>query len=627
MGRTFLLLLACAVVLLGACGGETTVRYDLEVSFGLDGDGQGQDRDGGPLGGDGSDWWKGNPDGEDPGADGGEVSEADAGPDAILEERFEIVPLHDDSKPLELLTGDRFPIKAKVLDWAGFGPASGYELHFKVISSTPACSGDPCAVFSQPSAMTDKDGVAYLELRAGTLGDTLYTVELSGQRAEPVYLEVLVKNPPSGNLRVNLQYNGAVPVNSINLRVVKGFFSCTQFNAVNPWTAGLVGQKTVAGLASKPVFEDLPVAGNFVLFATAKGPTGHLTAAGCVDAIHVLPDDQAEFTDVTLNLYLLYLQSTGKYDTVNKFNFTGAIPGQAGQVVTLVVTVFTNPGKIVVDLVKTGISQVISPLITDLVFSLFEDELAKLVSKWLLNWEPLSGFFTVGEDLIQIVNNLELHSELNLTEKGAAQVVQGVQAWKGLRLYWRTGCPPEGDPGFVDCAAHDFSLEDLDNTDFPLDLVSGVFSGAVANFDQLVIESHVIELNYGKLILFVLNKMILPKVSSYDSLSELLHSLVNCEAIGNGFAGDVLEKIGVGRQVVINFCNDAENWIISPVEGWISSLAADSNLRLQGKCTLVDDNDDLFVDRLTSGQWWGKVETGSGEAKPFEGTFEASKKN
>jgi hypothetical protein len=623
MRRLLLVFAALALLCLGACGSDTTVRYNMDISSAGDTDGGSLPSDGGP-GGDGSDWWKEDPDGQAP---GDLAQEAGAGDAQALEERFEIVPLHDPDQPLELLTGDRVPIKAKVLDWGSFGPASGYELHFKVIASTPDCQGPDCAQFAQETALTDQAGVAYLELRAGLLGDTLYTVELSGQRAEPVYFQVLVKNPPSGNLRVNLQYNGAVPVNGINVRVLKGFHSCTQFNAVNPWTNGLVGQKTVASLASKPVFEDLPVAGNFVLFATAKGPTGHLTAAGCVDAIHVLPDSQAEYTEVTLNLYLLYLQATGHYDAVNKFNFTGAIPGQAGQIVTLVVNVFTNPGKIIVDLVKTGVSQIISPLITNLVFSLFEDQLASLVSNLLLNWEPLAGFFTIGEDLIQVVNNLELHSDLSLTEKGAAQVVQGLQAWKGLRLYWRTGCPPEGDPGFIPCAAHDFSLEDLNNTDFPMDLIAGVFTGSVANFDQLVIESHVIELNYGKLILFVLNNLILPQVSSYNSLSALLHSLIDCEALGNGFVGDILNVIGVGSGTIVNFCNDAEEWIISPVEGWIAGLATSSRLRLQGKCTLVDENDDLFVDRLAEGQWWGKVEVSSGEANSFEGTFEATKKN
>jgi hypothetical protein len=618
-------ILALALLALASCGGETTVRYDLDTSLYGDTDGGGTPEDGGP-GADGSDWWKEDPDGASAGDGAGQADGADTADSAALEERFEIVPLHDIDQPLEITTGDRFHIKAKILDWGTFGPAEGYELHFKVLASVPDCQGEACALFAQETALSDKAGVAYLELRAGTLGDVLYTVELSGQRAEPVYFQVRVKYPPSGNLRVNLQYNGSVPVNGINVRVLKGFFSCTQFNAVNPWTNGIVGQKTVAGLASKPVFEDLPVAGNFVLFATAKGPTGHLTAAGCVDAIRVLPDGESEYTDVTLNMYLLYLQSSGKYDAVNKFNFTGAIPGQAGQIVTLVVNVFTNPGKIIVDLVKTGVSQIISPLITNFVFSLFEDELASLVSNLLLNWEPLSGFFTVGEDLIQIVNNLELHSELSITEKGAAQVIQGIQAWKGLRLYWRTGCPPEGDPGFVACAAHDFSLEDLNNTDFPMDLLAGVFTGSVANFDQMVIESHVIELNYGKLILFVLNKLILPKVSPYDSLTDLLYSLINCEALGNSFAGDILDGIGVGSDTIVNFCNDAEGWIISPVEGWIAGLATSSRLRIQGKCTLVDENDDLYVDHLTNGQWWGKVEVSSGEANSFEGTFEATKK-
>ena len=40
---------------------------------------------------------------------------------------------------------------------------------------------------------------------------------------------------------------------------------------------------------------------------------------------------------------------------------------------------------------------------------------------------------------------------------------------------------------------------------------------------------------------------------------------------------------------------------------------------------MLDENDDLVVDRLFDGEWWGHIEIGSDEGEEFEGIFEAVK--
>jgi len=51
----------------------------------------------------------------------------------------------------------------------------------------------------------------------------------------------------------------------------------------------------------------------------------------------------------------------------------------------------------------------------------------------------------------------------------------------------------------------------------------------------------------------------------------------------------------------------------------------DSQLRIHGKSILLDDNDDLYVDFLINGLWWGHVEIQSEEGAEFEGVWDATK--
>jgi hypothetical protein len=166
---------------------------------------------------------------------------------------------------------------------------------------------------------------------------------------------------------------------------------------------------------------------------------------------------------------------------------------------------------------------------------------------------------------------------------------------------------------------------DLQNTDFPMDLIAGQFTAMVANYNYLIIDTHKININYGKLILFVINNMLLPAISNYNSLTALLYSIIDCHAIAYGIVGDVLSAIGIDRQVVENTCNQAEAFIVGPIEGIISSLSIDSRLRIHGRCQMLDGDDNLIVDSLYDGIWLGHIEIGADEGEEFEGTFFATR--
>jgi hypothetical protein len=541
--------------------------------------------------------------------------------------RYEIIILDDTTAPLQLMVGEHRSITAKVLDYKLQKPAAFYPVIYEVITSEPMCEADSCGAFLVKEGMTNEDGIVQVTFEAGEVPDVLYDVELSGKNATGDGWQINVNPIPTGTVRVNLAYEGPVPIHAINVRLMHGSFSCQQFNPVYPWIDELDGQKTVPGIGSSVTWEGLSLGETYLVFATAMGPSEHLTAKGCVDAVHLIPALDG-ITDVTLELNIVTLNPAGTYDATSTFDFTGAIPGQVGDIINLVVSLFYDPGAFIIDMVKTLVSQYIGSWVTDLAFSLFEDALGDLITDWLLNNSPgfIQDFFVIGQDLVQIVKSLTLTSELKISKLSSDYYIQGIQSWQGVILYWKLGCPKEGEPDYdPECGAIPFGLQDLEDSDVPMDLITGQFTGMIANFDNLIIDTHYIYLNYGKLILFVINEVLLPAVSGYNSIEDLIYSIIDCEGIASGFVGSILSAIGIDEDDVEGFCLSAVGLIVSPIEEVIGSLKMDSQLRIHGKCVMLDDNDDLYVDFLINGLWWGHVEIQSEEGAEFEGVWDAVK--
>ena len=119
--------------------------------------------------------------------------------------------------------------------------------------------------------------------------------------------------------------------------------------------------------------------------------------------------------------------------------------------------------------------------------------------------------------------------------------------------------------------------------------------------------------------------MLLPAISEFNSIEDLLYSIIDCASVAQEFENGILEPLGIDKDDVEDFCNQAVGTIVSPVEEMITGLALDSKLRIHGKCTMLDEDDDLYVDRLVDGLWWGHEEIESEEGAEFNGDFEADK--
>ena len=563
-------------------------------------------------------------------------------------DKREIVILEDTSKPISITVGTSHMISAKVLDFASEGPAANTLVFFEItkitqFDGTPVQSGD--AKLSGEAAYTDKDGLVQMVFNAGTQAGLVYTVKLSTKCAQDATIKFSIAKAPVGSMKVNFQYDTGPPLSRIKVSLLPGAYLCTQLAPQKKITSSLY-DKTVFNTHSSVQFDNLTAGSRFTVVAVARGPMNMIAAYGCRDGVLILPND---VTKVTLPLYMVVLNPTGKYDSVDHFDFTNVIKdcangvtdplmcaelsgGNVGQQVCCalyqMITFFNDPGETIVKLIEDVAKQYLGSLIVD-AFNLFADAVSNVISDWLLHHSPqwVQNFFKVGQDLMSIITNLEMYSTLELSKIQNNLTVQGVHYWTGIALYWKVGCNPN-DPNYDQCGKHVFSLKDLKNTEFPMDIMGGSFVASVFDFNKMQIHEHKIDFSYGKLVLFVLNEIVLPGVTKgkAHSLKDAMALWLDCHGISQGILGKIAKWFKGSEKDVEKTCNKAVDLFGGFVESFLSGLQVNTNLSLRGQCTLVDKDEDLKVDELKNGHYSGQIETGKGKASSFTGTFEAKKK-
>jgi len=614
-----------------SCGGSGTPRPDLGISYDL------------PAGLDASETWS-------PKEDYGYPRD---GEEAVpVTSKYEIILLHDTSAPIHMTIGDSFSIHAKVIDYAQAAVAPNVAVAFE-ISDVTDLIGDPAdsyAMLGAEAAYTDEFGLVHNDFISGGEGGLIYTVTLSAIKAEDKTIQFVVSDAPCGCINVSLDYEGGLPessLNTIKVHVLPSDYTCDKLHPEKPVPVASLADKTITDLYGTTQFECVTAGNYYTVFGTARGPYACIAASGCDDGVFVQPD---KCRDVILKLYLVTLNPTGQYDCVDKFDFSNLVKDCAGGitdplecvaaggidigkqvccVLYQLITFFQTPGTTIIMLVKDLASQWIGSLIMDTLFGLFGDIVADVITDYLKNNSPdwMQDFFTIGEDMMGIVTNLEMHSDLLLSKLQNDFTVQGTQYWTGIALYWKFGCDPS-DPDYEDCGKMVFSMEDIQNTEFPLDILEGKFTASIADFNKIIINQHAIKLNYGKLVLFVLNEIIISGLTGGQahSMKEAAYLWIDCGSIADGIFGQIVEWFGGSKQDVVGLCTGAIDFLLTPIDMFLGALTLDTELSLQGNALLLDDDCDLLVDQITKGKYTGQVQTSAASQSAFTGTFEAIRK-
>lgn len=561
----------------------------------------------------------------------------------------EIIPMMGDiSKPISLSQGQSTGIFAKVVDYSGEDSGAKVLVFFEVTNVTDldgnAVQGTGDAQLQSGAAYTDSTGVVRNVFASGSETGLIYTVQLTTKCAKAVNIQFAVVTAPVGSLKVNFKYDSGPPLNEIKVSLIPGDFTCPQLAPEKPLSM-VLAEKTVFNVNSSVRFDTLTAGTRYTIFAVAKGPLHMITASGCRDGVITLPD---QVTKVTLPIYMVVLNPTGAYDEVDHFDFTNVIKDCSGGITDplecatssgmdvgkqvccalyQLVTFFNDPGETIINLILDIAKQYIGSLIVN-ALDLFKDAVSSVITNWLVNQSPewIQNFFQVGQDMMEVITNLEMYSTLQLSKIQNNLTIQGQHYWTGIALYWKIGCDPQ-DPNYDTCGKMTFDMKDLQNTQFPLDLVGGQFVASVFDFNKMQINEHKIDFSYGKLVLFVLDEIILPGVTNgkAHSLQDALALWLDCHGIAQGILGKIAGWFGGSTNDVEKVCDTAVSSVGGFLGSFLGALQIDTKMSLHGQCTLVDEDNDLKVDKLTKGAWFGQIETGKGKSSAFTGTFEATK--
>jgi hypothetical protein len=556
---------------------------------------------------------------------GGDPAAYDDGtwPDANRAARI-LVPAGDLEKTVPL--GGEVEIGAIVFDQNGL-PVMGERVRFNIRDATP-----DGAALTAAATTTDLNGFARVNFYAGQ-EIRGYEVEVKHDQAvAPVIFSVEVLNLPTGSLSVRFDYQGPVSLDQLEIYLVDQPTVCDSVYYLAP-PDGVVLSQNGLQVTDQFISNALPAGDRYGIVVRARSAErGSLAAGGCVGDVRII---EGEFREVTVSLLLLPLNPGGTFEVINHFDFTDAIPGQVGDVIDGLVRFFGDQnnereiGGIIFDTMERlarEIAGTIGGIVIELISTWIEDDLNALINRYIDDDAPqwIRDFFTIGSDLISVVSNMEVISEITFTKSRSDGTFEGAQNWIGLAFYWRLGCE-ENAPD--DCGRVAFTMDEIVEGANGVQLVFGQFDGRVHSHNLGIINLHNMDLQYGRLVLFVLNQVILPRFASgATSLDEALINLANCPEFANRMTGGRSQlRLGginvVSRARIESWCVSAMSLVGGGATLILQGLEIDTRMDLQGEMMFIEETDDLIVDRIIDGVWRGAIRTADEAAPPFEGDF------
>ncbi len=497
-------------------------------------------------------------------------------------------------------------------------PVSERPVSFEVVGA----DDDPSAPsLASLTVYTEENGSATVNLVFGTeVGQ--WTVRASNPSSNDVEFEVTSVPTEAGDIEVALVNTAPsiMTLSDIDVRLYRtNQFDCGQYAPYGPQNDQTIAEDVAPFTEDYVTFENLSTRNRYVVTAVARGEQGQIAAGACLDNLTVQHEST---TKAELLLQLVPLNPTGRYDVLSHWDFTEALAesGPAGSVIVRVLDIFENPGQAIYDEIINLIGNLVGGIIsatfdTFLQWTGLDQTFQNFINDFIAGSEGLSQVWAAGQDLRDVVANLEVHSELSIGKLASDFEFRGRDNWLGITLYWTWGCEPADGP---DCGAIELKA-DGDGEFAELGVLSSDWTGRVAAYNQLHIDQHTVSLRYGRLILYVLNDVLLPAVTdgNANSMSEAFSYWFGCDSIANSIIPDgeiCAANYCLEASTVEDFCETAVSTVFGFADILINNLEFDMGLRLGGEGLLVEETSDGLVDRIDDGKFDGVIEDGEGSS-------------
>ena len=512
---------------------------------------------------------------------------------------------------MDLPFGSSGPLRVKLLEADGTpidAAAINYEL--KDTSSTGS-------TLESAQSGTNEDGIAEVELRSGNNGGTVEVVVSVGGNATgiaDIKFTVAINAKGASSYRISFNHNGTADLKDIKVRAFAANVTCAEVAAdhIRETTAGqnpmltavtqAQGVTAADGTLPVVVIPDIPNGTAYTIEARGKSRSNPdvESAFGCKDGN--APIENGESVEVLVDLNDNLPQVGGTYDVNHTFSVLGAVCPDAGggvipdgvcTAIELIGRLATDPASffigedggtdsgilgLIVDFLPDGsLKDTIQDFLgSNLISGVIRDKLNEFFENWIENNGPswLKSGIDISADIFETLKEFKVGGTIRILREPTVAIdnagnlvgtlakegeeYPGKQVWNDITVFWKGACAA-GDEA---CRARTFSSNDLNAGN----VVEGFFTGSVvpvtgeAGGYALVIDQHTLSLNYGVLILGILENIIIPSafgdpnITSIDAaIEKLITSIFN----GNGSACEQLAtRVGTAETIVERLCDN-----------------------------------------------------------------------
>jgi hypothetical protein len=301
----------------------------------------------------------------------------------------------------------------------------------------------------------------------------------------------------------------------------------------------------------------------------------------------------------------------GAYDTVTQFNLLDALPPEVKTAFDLIISFADSPGAFLLDQAdKIPVIKYVIDAIN--LFSGVRDKIVMAIDEYINNWS--GGMVTTMHDLAQqleaALRGLSMHNHIVVGKPDASGNVTVEDTLVDITFTWN------GQP---------YAYAQNTKSTYT----------AKATGLKLALPGHQYDkgLDFGGVIVDLLDNVALPDLTGVSSLGALANQLVDCGGVGDWVWG-YIGNICIGSQCLASYissndiaklCTNALQTAGDAVESQLASLTAPGKLALgDGSCLAVENHGHTgHADSLTNGTWSLTIPVASTQMT-LPGTFTGS---
>ncbi len=468
-------------------------------------------------------------------------------------------------------------------------PVVGELVDFTVLQAP-----DSTLELSADSIETDEDGVAGIDVTVGATAGQII-IRASHPGTTPVEFRIEVTDQAPGAIEVEIFPPAGVTVNLAPYRVraydTEQFGDC---QAIPPRAdlAGATAEATSQG--QLVLMENVPAEKTYTVLVQALGTSASAIAYGCVDAVTV---ETRETTSISVSLRMIPLNPTGTYKVTGFWDISEAVrtSGDAGNIIVGLIDFMSNPGMFLYDLIIDELQQASGLDLTFLAALGVPTIVSDAINGWLFQNSDLARFNEIAVGQQTMLYNLEVESELVIEKTEADLTFIGYEHWQKIILNLSWQCDVNSPP---DCGRYEIPV-DPDGNLPALGYVSYDWTGEVVDYDGLKLDSLQTQIEYGKLLVLIIEKVVMPELTggNADTLAGALNYWVDCPGLAQDLVGS-----GIGATIVDTACQAALTTAAGVIVAPLQNENVVFDLVFDGEATMKDTASNGWVDEIRDGE-------------------------